>query len=151
MPWTLKACSFAGYPMPQPLKVCIFAWYPADWHLKVCIFTWYLAACHCSWLLLWDLTAAPGSSWLALAPPSQEIHGLSNFNRKTRGFPRFCSLYTQKLKDFRQSSINLSTLRGEFERDMDFTRIFTGNSAPRRHHLAPPGWRWSPQARKSMI
>ena len=67
------------------------------------------------------------------------------------GNPWFEQLYTEKLEDFRQSSINLSTLRGEFEGDKDFTRIFTGKSAPRRRHLAPHGWRRQPQARKSMI
>ena len=115
MPWKLKVCIFAGYPMPQPLKVCIFAWHSVTSQLKVYIFTWYPVAWQCSWLLLWH----PSSSWLLLADAGgpkpgnpwfeqllmrkhKVFHDLINFTQKnSRIFARealICQLYEGNLR-----------------------------------------------------
>ena len=55
-----------------------------------------------------------GATWLLLA----DAGGPKAAN------PWFDQLLTRKHEDFRQSSINLSTLRGEFEADIHSDRIF---------------------------
>ena len=91
------------------------------------------------------LLAAPvaplSSSWLLLA----------GAGAPKPGNPWFGQHYTEKLKDFYKSFITLSTLQREFEADIHSDRIFTGKSAHRGRHLAPHGWRWPPQAWKSMV
>ena len=63
------------------------------------------------------------------APPSGSWLLLAGGGSPRPGNPWFKQLYMEKLADFRQSNINLSILRQEFEADILSDRIFTSKSA----------------------
>ena len=138
MPWKLKVCIFyvVSYASAaQSMHFCMVSYGLAAERKSFCV-----VSCGLSVLLAAPVTP-PSGSWLPLAGAGAPKPGNQWFEQ----------LYTEKLEDFRQTCINLSTLRGEFEGRIHSDRIFTGKSAPRRRHLAPHGWRWPPQAWKSMV
>ena len=91
---------------PDASKVCIFMWYPIGWQQKI-----YTFLCSILWLGSTPRCSSDSSCFL-----------LAGAGRPKPTHPWFKQLYTNQLEFFRQTCINVSTLRREFEGHIHSTR-----------------------------